>query len=413
MIGALAGQEFSLATIHRQLGKDCFTGKVVILSSDESEGIDEATFCLRKPVTAKRLTKFANDVFLVSEGEPDAVKDQHLPLTGLKLLLAEDNTTNQLIAKELLQSEGASVVIANNGVEAVERFNEQIFDLVLMDIQMPVMDGYDAAKAIRSRSTQTPIIAMTANALRSDLELAEAAGMNAHISKPFQLEQLVLMILQVTQSTVLESRLGSKTDDTSDPLPAQIVNQHGALVRMGGNQALYASTLDVFLRESAELIENIPCELSGSDEELPAVIRSVHSLKGTAAAIGAEQLALMAEQLERQLKAHDFSDYIKLTRQLGERYKEAVVAIREIGTQSDAALLKHEATVDSATDGSIEQLIELLENSNMRAISVYESMLSEAKPSAVVALEQIKGAMQTLDFKAAASELTNYLKGSK
>lgn len=127
---------------------------------------------------------------------------QQRPLEGLRLLVVEDNLINQLVARELLQSEGALVIVADNGhlgLEAVATANPP-FDAVLMDVQMPVMDGLAATHAIRTQLglRDLPIIALTANAMVTDRETCLAAGMNEHIGKPFALPQLIEVILGLT-----------------------------------------------------------------------------------------------------------------------------------------------------------------------------------------------------------------------
>ena len=125
------------------------------------------------------------------------------PLAGKRLLMAEDNELNREVAQELLSMNGAEVVCAVNGREAVERFlisDPGEFDAILMDIQMPVMDGYEAARQIRRSShplaSTIPIVATTANAFSDDIAAALAAGMNAHVSKPLDADQLCKVLAQ-------------------------------------------------------------------------------------------------------------------------------------------------------------------------------------------------------------------------
>lgn len=131
----------------------------------------------------------------------------------LKILLAEDNPVNQLLAVRLLEKRGHHVTVANNGSEAVTQFSQETFDIVLMDIQMPVMDGFEATAAIRTREKITgnhmPIIAMTAHALSDDEERCLAAGMDAYISKPINSAQLFELV---------ESFAGARANATIEPL---------------------------------------------------------------------------------------------------------------------------------------------------------------------------------------------------
>jgi CheY-like chemotaxis protein len=167
---------------------------------------------LVKPVTASMLLDAVMDaraaIAAASQGHnPAAPVAPAKPkrLTGLRLLVVEDNKINQMVAKGLLTQEGADVTLADNGqlgVAAVAQ-SETPFDVVLMDVQMPVMDGYAATRMIRQEMglTALPVIAMTANAMASDRAACLAAGMNDHIGKPFELDQLVAMLLRYAGKT--------------------------------------------------------------------------------------------------------------------------------------------------------------------------------------------------------------------
>jgi CheY-like chemotaxis protein len=127
----------------------------------------------------------------------EIVEEEELDFTGLKVLLVEDNELNRDIAEELLKESGFEVDLAEDGVYAVEKIRaakEGDYDLILMDVQMPIMNGYDATKAIRSLpitdAKTIPIIAMTANAFMADVQEAKNSGMNEHVAKPVELNRL-------------------------------------------------------------------------------------------------------------------------------------------------------------------------------------------------------------------------------
>jgi PAS domain S-box-containing protein len=171
---------------------------------------------LVKPVTASMLLDAVMDArsaaLAAARGEnPAAPQTPVKPrrLQGLRLLVVEDNTINQMVARGLLTQEGAEVTLADNGqlgVAAVAAAQPP-FDAVLMDVQMPVMDGYAATRAIRQQLglSTLPVIAMTANAMASDRDACLAAGMNDHVGKPFELDQLVAMLLRFTVQAPLEN----------------------------------------------------------------------------------------------------------------------------------------------------------------------------------------------------------------
>ncbi|MFA6499365.1 MAG: response regulator, partial [Desulfurivibrionaceae bacterium] len=151
---------------------------------------------LLKPCRQKDLLKSISAVFVQPElSGPAPETPQTEKKEQLHILLAEDNLVNQKVAQKLLEREGHSVVIANNGREAVEKYNTEHFDLILMDVQMPEMDGFEATAKIRIQEQGTaqhiPIIALTAHAMKGYSEKCLAAGMDGYVSKPFTIKTLV------------------------------------------------------------------------------------------------------------------------------------------------------------------------------------------------------------------------------
>jgi two-component system sensor histidine kinase/response regulator len=168
---------------------------------------------LVKPVTASMLLDAVMDAQAASAtaatgANPAAPQVLSKPrrLDGMRLLVVEDNKINQLVAKGLLKQEGAEVTLADNGQLAVDLLLAQpdAFEAVLMDVQMPVMDGYEATRALRALPVfaDLPVIAMTANAMASDREACLAAGMNDHVGKPFEIDHLVRTLQHFTGRTV-------------------------------------------------------------------------------------------------------------------------------------------------------------------------------------------------------------------
>ncbi len=151
---------------------------------------------LLKPCRQKDLLKSISTIFVQPEPTgPSTEKPRAEMKEKLHILLAEDNLVNQKVAQKLLEKEGHSVVIANNGREAVEKYGAEHFDLILMDVQMPEMDGFEATAAIRAQEQGTvrhiPIIALTAHAMKGYSEKCLAAGMDGYVSKPFTIKTLV------------------------------------------------------------------------------------------------------------------------------------------------------------------------------------------------------------------------------
>ena len=231
-------------------------------------------------------------------------------LAGLRLLVVEDNLNNQQVARELLGDEGATVQIANHGLEAVEAVAAAAvpFDVVLMDLQMPVMDGFTATRRIRDDlgMLTLPIVAMTANAMASDREACLAAGMNDHVGKPFDLDHLVHVLRRHAGRQAAPER--AITAGAAGPaLPATLldtataagVDLTAALNRLGGKREVYQRMLRTFVADLAAMPAQLRAQAAQGDAS--AAARLLHTLKGLAATLGARPLSAAAAQGEKLL----------------------------------------------------------------------------------------------------------------
>ena len=239
---------------------------------------------------------------------------------GARILLVEDNHINQQVAREILEGVGVVVDIANNGLEAVHLVWQRQYDAVLMDLQMPQMDGYEATERIRSdgRFKELPIIAVTAHAMTSDREKCLAAGMNEHIIKPIEPQQLYAALIQCmklvdrTESRAILAPLAlpSAADEVVllDVLPG--VNMHAGLQRLRGNRKLYRSLLLEFGRDFAQTADKIRTALVGRQKGDAEFAKNlVHTVKGLAGNISAEELYQAAVALEKGIKAEQQQDW--------------------------------------------------------------------------------------------------------
>lgn len=224
-------------------------------------------------------------------------------IAGAKILLVEDNEINQQVAVELLAMAKLEVSVASNGQEALDSLAIDKFDAVLMDIQMPVMDGYDATREIRKDSNfqDLPIIAMTANAMAEDKERCLKVGMNDHISKPIDPNELMSQLSKWVKPT------GQVVDVTPKDLPAtddsiiklEDFDVDAALFRVGGSLEVYRKTLNKVARSQEGVLDRIQNSLHEGDYKQASI--DTHSLKGLAGTIGADFLVAPAQALENQL----------------------------------------------------------------------------------------------------------------
>ncbi|MDY7003502.1 MAG: response regulator [Cyanobacteriota bacterium] len=241
-------------------------------------------------------------------------------IQGADVLLVEDNAVNQQIARELLQRVGLKVDCATNGQEAIAKVMEQIYDLILMDIRMPEMDGLEATRRIRSLAKEdnsgtewfatVPIIAMTANAMDIDRAKSLAAGMNYHLCKPVNPQELYRTLLKwiipTKSSSVPTNNIPSLfPENTSVPETATssvlCLNINFGLELAGGNWSSYQNILRLFQTSTRKYDTEILAALDQGD--LKEALYLVHSLKGVAGNIGADILYKSASSMHRDLQS--------------------------------------------------------------------------------------------------------------
>jgi len=253
---------------------------------------------LTKPVTASELF----DALIRTLGAP---VDESAPvITGpilresrlrLHVLVAEDNVVNQRLAARMLEKLGHTVTIAANGIEAVGALDRQRFDVVLMDVQMPEMDGFAATAAIRKRDRaregHTPIVALTAHALKGDREQCLTAGMDGYLTKPLRADELASELHRIMAAV-----------PTEPPAPPRDpVEMATAMRYVGGDHALLAELTAIFLGDAGECLQTLRTGTRAADAE--AVERAAHSLKSTLTIFGAHRSATLAGQIE--VLSHD------------------------------------------------------------------------------------------------------------
>jgi CheY-like chemotaxis protein len=227
---------------------------------------------------------------------PESVEQaKHRQFDGLRVLVTEDNPINQHIAAEILGGAGITVELAENGRVAVEKIQAGgCYDIVLMDLQMPEMDGYAATAAIRANPAfaTLPILAMTAHAMEEERVLCLKAGMNDHIAKPIDPEALF--------DTLAHWDRRQRTDaPAAPPLPDDWIDAKSALRRIGGNTSLYKKLLTMFVTEYTQDATRIEALLTTGERE--EVKHRIHAMRGAAVNLGASRLAEQAREIERAI----------------------------------------------------------------------------------------------------------------
>lgn len=270
---------------------------------------------LVKPVTKSMLLDTLVGAFADADDQAAAVASataEGISLSGLRVLLVEDNDINQQIAVELLEGVGAKVDVANNGREAVDKLSggpmPPPYDVVLMDLQMPVMDGYQATSKIRSdsRFAALPIYAMTAHATLEERNFCLANGMNGHIAKPLDPALLFDTLSKIPRrmSEAVTPGTGA-ADEAAVAAPPDVPSVDGldtadGLRRVGGNTRLYVKLLRQFVSQQADAVGEIRVALTANDAE--RAVRLAHTLKGVAGNLGARDVQDGAAAVETQLR---------------------------------------------------------------------------------------------------------------
>jgi len=275
--------------------------------------------CLHKPVRRADLVRVIGNLLGTVPAETSAAAlatvQPTAPLQGA-VLLVEDNPVNQALAKAMLTKLGVSVSLAENGQQALERVAAQPFDLVLMDCQMPVMDGYAATAAIRalalSRATRLPIVAVTANTMPGDERRCLAAGMDDFLPKPFTLPQLRAVLAQWLPAAAIDERALQSLREL-DP---------------AGGEQLTASILRLFLESAAANLQSVQGAIQAGDGA--QLSRAAHSMKSSTANIGAAALANLYRRLETIGREGRLEEAQRLLAQLEREQQRAITRIRAI-----------------------------------------------------------------------------------
>ena len=331
-------------------------------------------------------------------------------LRGARILLVEDNMLNQELAQEILETNGLLVSIANNGQQAIDIMAEQTFDGVLMDCQMPVMDGYQATQLLREegRFKDLPILAMTANAMAGDRERALSCGMNDHIPKPIDVsllfETMAKWIHPVSASEERDTSSTSELPEITLPVIPGL-DTATSLDRLQGNKPLYLKLLSKFSDHYQDFDLQLDRALGQPDKE-PAV-RLAHTIKGLAGNIGANALEAIAARAESELHSDQRSD---------ETLDALRAEVKNLLQQLDAIHGNNPArqstgTFDKAHAAQLlEQLNAMLEEYDVAVGDfLHRNKASLSAPELSTPLKSLEKAIADYDYEQAMQQLNNML----
>jgi len=288
---------------------------------------------LAKPLKASQL--YNTLVQLLTAGRPDeeeaeVVTDGKRARSALRILLAEDNPMNQKVALRLLERLGYGADVATNGLEAIEALERRPYDVVLMDVQMPHLDGLDATRRICEQwpeETRPHIIAMTANALPEDREACFAAGMNDYVAKPIRTEELAAALKRAKPRT---------NGHEGEVAVVRVSLDDGALesLRDLGGDAFLGEVIDAFLADAPELVATLrrSLEEQGTEE----LRRAAHTLKSNGATFGAAEFAELCRTLEQRAKDGELDGASELVDRIEQEYRSLVEALSALRSESPA-----------------------------------------------------------------------------
>jgi PAS domain S-box-containing protein len=269
--------------------------------------------CLLKPIRRSELLS----AVLVALGESNSAAQSvriirqkcAVQPSGLRILLAEDNRVNQRVAIRVLEKMGHSVLVANNGNEALSLLAAQPIDLVLMDIQMPEMDGLTATRTIREREKQTEshvaIIAMTAHAMKGDRERCLEGGMDGYVSKPIDRKELEQAIASAVPQSDVTNIGRSMKSEKGNPLPNELMTWDitKVLERLGGDEQLLREVIGIFLEDIPTHMTNLRQGIARGNAE--SIVKTAHSLKGELGYLGIPEVSQRARELEQMGSKND------------------------------------------------------------------------------------------------------------
>ena len=321
-----------------------------------------------------------------------------------RILLVEDNEINQQVAVEFLTAMGLSVKVANNGQEGVDMALAETFDLILMDIQMPVMDGLTAAKTIRAEKTlqNIPIVAMTAHAMQGDKDKSLAAGMNDHLTKPIELRKLIAILNHWLKADLnFVKSTPEKNSEMLNSLPNELPSFDLALAAQftGENPRLLHQLLLNFASRYADSADQLDQWVQ--EKEFTKIEHLAHSIKGVAGTLAAKKLRQVASDLEFAIHDNQFDNLNMLVPDLKNALAEAIEATTLLSPLP--VEIKNSVLLDTADFFELlTKFNSALQSNHFNAVELFEQL----KPNLIhhdldSQIQELTKCLDTLNFKAA------------
>lgn len=382
------------------------SAKLVMISPADCVGsTSDINAWLSKPVRRSELFSTVKNLMGIEQATTEKQRPVEINsaagwFKGFRLLLVDDNPINQDVAKEILSDAGFTVDIRDNGLGAIQAIQEQEYDAVLMDVQMPVMDGLEATQRIRAlqgRFASVPIFAMTANALSSDVSKSLAAGMSGHLTKPFKPEVVFSVLAHWLKpasqrpDTIKESISISVVSTVPSELPG--LSYAEGLSRMCGNETAYRRILNNFKHQQTDSIDRLEnlIHLQAWEE----ASHLAHSLKGSGGNLGAHALYQEATLMENACRKHDSIAAVSALAPLQASLSTVIDSIAQLDCQQ----MQPQSTCATTTDVSGDMAL------LNRLLTFLDSDLGEAQ----TCLETLQRQAQTTDLRTTVTDIEQAL----
>ncbi len=400
---------------------------------DAWNGGADASVC--KPILRPLLYKTLLKVFAPaasdatdSLGNQDRLGQQRKILRGTRLLVVEDNVSNQQVAREILRRIGVEVTIANGGTEALAALEKSSFDSVLMDIEMPEIDGFETTRRIRadSRFRDLPIIAMTAHAMKGDRDRCLASGMNDYVSKPLSLETLVSVLEGWTRTGALdrEEQGSGDTGAFSHAAKAATGDMPGidvasALDRLTGDEQLFHELLREFGRDfrnaAADILE------AWQKQDYATARRLAHSVKGVSGNLSAMDVYAAAAELEQGIQNHDAENVPRLHDRFHKTLSMVLHSIDRLEEESSDQNHDRDGACEGAESpdsGKVKEMVEKLslllwehDPEALEFATCLERILGRATSQET--MKRLRACLERYDFEGATRALESIVKALK
>ncbi|WP_415902474.1 ATP-binding protein [Neptuniibacter sp. QD29_5] len=353
---------------------------------------------------------------LQPEIKPDSVRKTRSPLHGIedilgaRVLLVEDNPLNTEVAKGMLERMGLHTTCATNGQEALNLMAESSFDIVLMDLQMPVMDGFEAISHIRSNPdyVNLPVVALTAHAMTGDKEKSLASGMDDHITKPIDVDELEETLFKWIPSTQLRRKSQSTTINAPNIIFEHIdgLDLTNSLPRVSGDISFYLSLWKQYELRYPDLAREFSVLMNRKD--LTEINKLAHSVKGVFANLGAVELEKTCAVLER-LECLSDSSGTELTEQLNSQLAVVQASLQKLKMANKPASAQessntYDANAFKEKQLQLEQLLVAGDIEAMNVVKVLTRICEEAKKPM---LDDIEKLIADFEFEEALEYLTH------